>query len=109
MSQSFSSSTKHGLGAQDSLMDKAGRAAHSIADQGREVAARVEEGAEDAYMAVQRQIRQQPLLAVGMGVLLGFALGALWKSGGARQSWLDRMAGSYQPYVNSWRGSSWWR
>lgn len=111
MTQSFTTTTKHGLGDPDTLMDKAGRAAHDVAEQGRQVAYKVGETGEDAYLAVRRQIRQAPLMTVGLGIVLGFALGALWKSGGSRSTWYDRMVNNYEPHLRSLgrQASSWWR
>lgn len=111
MSQSYSSSTdKQRYGSSESMLDKASDVAQSAADQGREVAAKVQQTSEDAYYATERAIRQNPMLTVALSFGLGFALGALWKIGGSRQNWFDRMSNSYyEPAMRSWRNASWWR
>ncbi len=111
MSQSYSSSTdKPRFGSStDSMLDKASDAAQSAVEQGRHVAAKVQESSEEAYLAAERTIRQNPMLTVAFSLALGFALGALWKSGSS-QTWMDRMSSNYyEPAMKSWRNASWWR
>jgi len=112
MSQSYSSSTdKQRYGSSESILDKASDAAQSAAEQGREVAAKAQQASEDAYYATERAIRQNPMLTVALSMALGFALGALWKIGGHRQNWFDRMSNNYyEPAMRSWRhaASRWW-
>lgn len=110
MSQSYTSGVKHGLGEKaEGIMDKAANTAQNVAEQGRHVAAKVQENAEDAYYATERTIRQNPMMTVVLGVALGFALGALWKAGSASPSWSNQLSRNYyEPAMRSWRNASWW-
>lgn len=112
MTQNYSSTTdkrRQGMSG-ESLMDKASDAAQSVADQGRYVAKKVQESSEDAYNSVERSVRDQPMAAIALAAVLGFAVGALWKIGSSRDTWWDRMGSNYyEPAMRQWRQGSWWR
>lgn len=112
MTQNYSSTAdKRRQGtSNDSIIDKASDAAQTVAEQGRYVAAKVQESSEDAYLTVERTVRQQPIASIAIAAAIGFTIGALWKLGGSRRdNWMDRMINSYEPALRSWRHASWWR
>jgi ElaB/YqjD/DUF883 family membrane-anchored ribosome-binding protein len=56
--------------------DFAGRAA----EQGREAGERIQEVAGNVKGAVDKSIKNQPMTTLAVAAVLGFVLGALWKS-----------------------------
>lgn len=112
MAQNYSATTdkRRQETSGESLMDKASDAAQAVTEQGRYVAAKVQETSEEAYSAVERSVREQPLVAIALAGAIGFAIGALWKLGSSRDTWWDRMSSQYyEPAMRQWRHGSWWR
>ncbi len=69
--------------ATDKFRDVADQAEHfasRIADQGREVGERVQEVAGNVKGAVDKSVKDQPMATLAMAAVLGFVLGAIWKS-----------------------------
>jgi ElaB/YqjD/DUF883 family membrane-anchored ribosome-binding protein len=73
------------------LADKATDTAHGVArqvenfagkavDQGREAGERIQEVADNVKDAVDKSIKDQPMATLAAAVVVGFVLGALWKS-----------------------------
>jgi ElaB/YqjD/DUF883 family membrane-anchored ribosome-binding protein len=63
--------------------DVAGQAEHfanRVAEQGREVGDKVQEVAGNLKGAVDKSVRDQPMATLAMAAVLGFVLGAIWKS-----------------------------
>jgi ElaB/YqjD/DUF883 family membrane-anchored ribosome-binding protein len=63
-----------------SMADQAENVANRMADQGREVGERVQEVAGNFKGAVDRSVKDQPMATLAMAAVVGFVLGALWKS-----------------------------
>jgi ElaB/YqjD/DUF883 family membrane-anchored ribosome-binding protein len=63
-----------------SMADQAENAAHRVAEQGREVGERVQQVAGNFKGAVDRSVKDQPMATLAMAAVVGFVLGALWKS-----------------------------
>lgn len=55
------------------LSDRARSEVHSMAERGREMGA-------EAQQAAQSMVMERPLMSIALAAVLGFALGALWKS-----------------------------
>jgi ElaB/YqjD/DUF883 family membrane-anchored ribosome-binding protein len=55
-------------------------AAQDIADKGRDAGERVQEVAGNFRGAVDKSVREQPMATLAMAAVLGFVLGAIWKS-----------------------------
>jgi len=69
--------------ATDKFREVAGQAedfAGRVAGQGREVADRVQEVAGNVKGAVDKSVKDQPMATLAVAAVLGFVLGALWKS-----------------------------
>ena len=69
--------------ATDQFNKVAGQAedlANRVADQGREAKERVQEVAGNFKGALDRSIREQPMATLAFAGVLGFVLGAIWKS-----------------------------
>ena len=62
------------------VSDQVGALASSTAEQAREAAERVEEVAGNMKGAVEKSLTQQPMATLAVAAVLGFVLGALWKS-----------------------------
>jgi ElaB/YqjD/DUF883 family membrane-anchored ribosome-binding protein len=60
----------------DQAEDVAGR----VAEQGREAGERVQEVAGNFKGAVDKSVKDQPMATLAMVAVVGFVLGALWKS-----------------------------
>ena len=60
--------------------DQAERIANRIAEQGREASERMQEVAGNFKGAVDKSIKDQPMATLAMAGVVGFVLGALWKS-----------------------------
>ena len=63
-----------------SMADQAEHMANRVGDQGREAAERVQEVAGNFKGAVDRSVKDQPMATLAVAAVLGFVLGALWKS-----------------------------
>ncbi len=69
--------------ASDQFRSAAGQAesiANRVAEQGREVGERVQEAAGNFKGAVHRSVKDQPMATLAMAAVVGFVLGAVWKS-----------------------------
>jgi ElaB/YqjD/DUF883 family membrane-anchored ribosome-binding protein len=62
------------------VADQAEGVANRMAEQGREVGERVQEVAGNLKGAVDRSVKDQPMATLAMAAVVGFVLGALWKS-----------------------------
>lgn len=63
-----------------SMADQAERVASRAAEQGREAGERIQEVAGNFRGAVDRSVKEQPMATLVMAAMVGFVLGALWKS-----------------------------
>jgi ElaB/YqjD/DUF883 family membrane-anchored ribosome-binding protein len=63
-----------------SVADQAERMANRVAEQGRDTGERVQEVAGNLKGAVDRSVKDQPMATLAMAAVVGFVLGALWKS-----------------------------
>jgi|SRR6476620_8591133 ElaB/YqjD/DUF883 family membrane-anchored ribosome-binding protein len=63
-----------------SMADQAEDVANRMADQGREAGERMQEVAGNFKGAVDRSVKDQPMATLAMAAVVGFVLGALWKS-----------------------------
>ena len=63
-----------------SVADQAEDVANRVAEQGREAGERVQEVAGNFKGAVDRSVKDQPMATLAMAAVVGFVLGALWKS-----------------------------
>ena len=54
--------------------------ANRVVEQGREVGERMQEVAGNFKGAVDRSVKDQPMATLAMAAVVGFVLGALWKS-----------------------------
>jgi len=54
--------------------------ANRLAEQGRDAGERVQEVAGNMKGAIDRSLKDQPMATLAMAAVLGFVLGALWKS-----------------------------
>ena len=63
-----------------SVADKAEHVASRVAEQGREAGERMQEVAGNLKGAVDRSVKDQPMATLAMAAVVGFVLGALWKS-----------------------------
>ena len=64
----------------DKAADQAQRVANRAAEQGRDAAESLQEVAGNFKGALEKSINEQPMATLAMAALLGFVLGALWKS-----------------------------
>ena len=62
------------------VADQAERMANRVAEQGRDAGDRVQEVAGNFKGALDKSVSEQPMATLAMAALLGFVLGALWKS-----------------------------
>jgi ElaB/YqjD/DUF883 family membrane-anchored ribosome-binding protein len=62
------------------IADRAESVANRVSEQGREAGERVQEVAGNFKGAVDRSVKDQPMATLAMAAVLGFVLGALWKS-----------------------------
>ena len=60
--------------------DQAEALANRVTEQGRDAAERVQEVAGNFKGAVDRSVKDQPMATLAVAAVLGFVLGALWKS-----------------------------
>jgi ElaB/YqjD/DUF883 family membrane-anchored ribosome-binding protein len=63
-----------------SVADQAEHFAGRVAEQGRGVGNNVQEVAGNLKGAVYQSVKQQPMATLAMAAVLGFVLGAVWKS-----------------------------
>ena len=63
-----------------SVANQAEQVANRVAEQGREAGERVQEVAGNLKGAVDRSVKDQPMATLAMAAVVGFVLGALWKS-----------------------------
>jgi ElaB/YqjD/DUF883 family membrane-anchored ribosome-binding protein len=69
--------------ATDQFNKVAGQAedmAHRVANQGREAGESMQKVADNFKSAVDSSVRDQPMATLAFAAMLGFVLGALWKS-----------------------------
>jgi ElaB/YqjD/DUF883 family membrane-anchored ribosome-binding protein len=62
------------------VADQAEGMANRVAEQGREAGERMQEVAGNFKGALDRSIRDQPMATLAGAAIVGFVLGALWKS-----------------------------
>jgi ElaB/YqjD/DUF883 family membrane-anchored ribosome-binding protein len=62
------------------MADQAENVANRVSEQGREAGERVQEVAGNFKGAVDRSVKDQPMATLAIAAVLGFVLGALWKS-----------------------------
>jgi ElaB/YqjD/DUF883 family membrane-anchored ribosome-binding protein len=62
------------------VADQAEGMANRLAEQGRDAGERVQEVAGNMKGALDRSIKDQPMATLAMAAVLGFVLGAIWKS-----------------------------
>lgn len=62
------------------VADRAERVANRVAEEGRDAGERVQEVAGNFKGAVDRSVKNQPMATLAMAAVVGFVLGALWKS-----------------------------
>ena len=63
-----------------SMADQAETVVNRVGEHGREAAERVQEVAGNFKGAVDRSVKDQPMATLAVAAVLGFVLGALWKS-----------------------------
>ena len=64
----------------DVAADAAQDTVRHLAEQGREARERAEEVAASASVAVRRSLREQPMTTLAVAAVVGFVVGAMWKS-----------------------------
>jgi len=62
------------------MADQAEGVANRVAEQGREAGERVQEVAGNIKGAVDKSVKDQPMATLAVAAVVGFVLGALWKS-----------------------------
>jgi ElaB/YqjD/DUF883 family membrane-anchored ribosome-binding protein len=62
------------------LKDKTTEQLKQVADQGRETGERVQEVAVNFKQALDKSVEDQPMATLALAAVVGFVLGALWKS-----------------------------
>jgi ElaB/YqjD/DUF883 family membrane-anchored ribosome-binding protein len=60
--------------------ERAERMAGRMAGEGREVGQRMQEVASNFKGALDKSVRDQPMATIASAAIIGFVLGALWKS-----------------------------
>jgi ElaB/YqjD/DUF883 family membrane-anchored ribosome-binding protein len=61
-------------------VDQAERVANRVSEQGREAGERMQEVAGNFKGALDKSIKDQPMATLASAAIVGFVLGALWKS-----------------------------
>ncbi len=61
-------------------VDQAERVASRVSEQGREAGERMQEVAGNFKGALDKSIKDQPMATLASAAIVGFVLGALWKS-----------------------------
>ena len=64
----------------DKVADQVEGAVKSIAERGREVGGEVQAVAGNLKSAVDTSVKEQPMATLAVAAVLGFVMGALWKS-----------------------------
>lgn len=64
----------------DNVVGKAETTLRGLAEQGQEAGERVQEVAGHMKSAIEKSVSDQPTTTLVVAALVGFALGALWKS-----------------------------
>ncbi len=64
----------------DVAADAAQDTVRNLAEQGREARERAEEVAANASVALRRSLREQPMTTLAVAAVVGFVVGAMWKS-----------------------------
>ena len=62
------------------VADQAQQFASTVAEQGHDVGVKVQEVAGNLKGAVDKSVKDQPMATLAMAAVLGFVLGAIWKS-----------------------------
>ena len=62
------------------VADQAGKLASRVADQAREVGDAVQDVSGNVKGAVDKSLKDQPMATLAVVAVLGFVLGAIWKS-----------------------------
>ena len=62
------------------VADQAEHLASRVAEQGHDVGVKVQEVAGNLKGAVDKSVKDQPMATLAMAAVLGFVLGAIWKS-----------------------------
>ena len=62
------------------MTDQAEHIASRVAEEGREVSDKVQEVAGNIKGALDKSVMDQPMATLAMAAVLGFVLGAIWKS-----------------------------
>ena len=62
------------------MANQAEDVANRVVEQGREAGERMQEVAGNIKGAVDRSVKDQPMATLAMAAVVGFVLGALWKS-----------------------------
>ena len=62
------------------VADQAERVASRVSEQGREAGERMQEVAGNFKGALDKSIKDQPMATLASAAIVGFVLGALWKS-----------------------------
>jgi ElaB/YqjD/DUF883 family membrane-anchored ribosome-binding protein len=63
-----------------SMADQAEGVVNRVGEQGRETAERMQEVAGNFKGAVDKSVKDQPMATLALAAVVGFVLGALWKS-----------------------------
>lgn len=63
-----------------SALETAEQTARNVAEQGREAGQNMQKVAGNMRTAIDKSMNDQPMATLGMAVIAGFVLGALWKS-----------------------------
>ena len=67
-------------GQLEKVADQVESAVKTIAERGKEVGADVQTVAGNVKSAVDTSVKDQPMATLAMAAVLGFVLGAIWKS-----------------------------
>ena len=62
------------------VADQAEGMANRLAEQGRDAGERMQEVAGNMKGALDKSVRDQPMATVAMAAVVGFVLGAIWKT-----------------------------
>jgi ElaB/YqjD/DUF883 family membrane-anchored ribosome-binding protein len=62
------------------VADQAEHFASRVAEQGREAGDQMQQVAGNVKSAVDKSVKDQPMATLAMAAVLGFVLGAIWKS-----------------------------
>jgi ElaB/YqjD/DUF883 family membrane-anchored ribosome-binding protein len=79
-SETFSGIKDKATDAIESAAERAERLAGKVADQGREVGENFQEVAGNVKRAIDKSVKEQPMVTLAFAAALGFILGAIWKS-----------------------------